>query len=449
MRNFILTTALASLAITATMSSAQAAVTLLEQNDWKVQMSGFVEVDAFNDSTRSLTEVIGNTPIDRSPSTNGDNGRTEMSVRNSRLAFSVLPPINNDWKSKGYLEFDLLGFDPSPNGDSAKGATNSEGGFYTNPSLRVRHAYLSMEKNGWNFLAGQTWTLFGWQTAYMLNTVSVAPGPGVIYQRTPQITAMKTFVGESTKVQVGASAERPTQKDSQIPNLDLAARILLPGYTSGLASATGEAALQPASVGVSATYKSFKTANGSAANSGMNSTTGLSYALDALVPIVPSSDGKDISNTLSFTGEFSVGQGDGDAYPGWSGNLPQLPQSSLAATSQTNVDAGIGGLDSSNNFTLIQIQSWNAQLQYHFAQSTHLFATVGYGQLSATNMSTNYLVASGKTQYDRESIYFANLFYDMTTSIRFAAEYSKIGTHYIDDFGPSDQRYQVSAWLRF
>src|SRR5437868_6806827 len=105
-------------------SASRAATTILEKDDWKVQMSGFVEADAVNDSTRGFTESIGNAPVTRPGTYNGDNGRTMFSARNSRLGFTILPPVQDDWRSKGVLEFDFLGYLP------AVGSGVSESGFY-------------------------------------------------------------------------------------------------------------------------------------------------------------------------------------------------------------------------------------------------------------------------------------------------------------------------------
>src|SRR6185312_12861434 len=115
------------------------------------------------------------------------------------------------WKTKGYLEFDLLGYEAPINANPATNATNSEASYYTNPTMRVRHAFLNAESNGWQVLAGQTWTLFGWEPTYVLTTASVPPGPGTIYQRTEQLTGFKTMqLGESSKLQVGVSMARPS-----------------------------------------------------------------------------------------------------------------------------------------------------------------------------------------------------------------------------------------------
>src|SRR4051812_21094156 len=196
---------------------ANASVTLLDKDEWKVMLSGFAETDMINDNTRSLTEVAGNNPVDRLNSLAGDNGRTQFSVRNSRFAFTVLPPLQHDMKVKGYLEFDLLGYDP---GVSTTQPTNTEASFYTNPTLRVRHAYVSSEKEGCQFLIGQYWTLFGWNPNYVMTTASVPPVSGNVYQRTPQVTFIHTSNwGEGDKIQYGLSVARPSERDSDIPNI--------------------------------------------------------------------------------------------------------------------------------------------------------------------------------------------------------------------------------------
>jgi hypothetical protein len=48
------------------------AVTLVEKDEWKVNLGGFVELDNIYDSTRSLPETLGNAPINRPSTVKGD-----------------------------------------------------------------------------------------------------------------------------------------------------------------------------------------------------------------------------------------------------------------------------------------------------------------------------------------------------------------------------------------
>ena len=424
-----------------------AAVTLLDQNEWKVMLGGFAETDIISDSVRSLTEVSGSTAIDRPGTYAGDNGRTQFSVRNSRFAFTVLPPLQNDWKTKGYLEFDLLGYDPSP---STSAPTNSEASFFTNPSLRVRHAYLSAETGSLQILVGQSWSLLGWEPSYVLSSVSVAPVTGTLYQRTPQaLFIYSAALNDTDKLQFGLSFERPTERDSDYPNVDAGIRYVMGSRLSGFSAATGEIGAEPLSVAASGSYRSFLTPNSDGVTTDASRYYGGAVALNALVPILASSDGKDTSNTLTATGEYTAGSGYSDSFPSFTGNLAQLANGTTTPT-MPNLDAGLASFDTSGNFQLIRLQSWNAQAQYHLPQGWNSFVTAGYGQLYSLNM-INFTAntPTGKVLYDRSDDAFINLFHDFTKQLRVGLELDRMSTHYVDGVMAYDNRYQVSAWLRF
>lgn len=421
----------------------QAAVTLLDKDDWKIQMGGFIETDIFHDSARSLTEVPGATPIDRAGSVGKENGQTVFSIRNSRLAFTILPPVANDFKSKGYLEYDLLGYDPKP---ASTGTTNSESGYYSNPTLRVRHAYFSSERAGYTWLVGQTWSLFGWQPNYVLTTASVPPGPGILYQRTVQLMGMKSLeVGTAGRVQIAASLARPSQRDSERPNLDAGVRWSLPSLTSGFAASSGDVKLESLSVGLSGTWRQFVTPQDATATSSLNKHSSQALAVDLLVPVIPARDGSP-ANSLTLTAEASQGTGFADEFPGWTGNLPQFP-TGAGATANLNLDAGQGGYDSTG-FQLVQLRSFSTQLQYHLPGEMRTFATVGYAQLNAMQLG-RLTAASGKVGYDQSSMAFVNVFHDCTKQIRTAIEYAKFSTHYTDGQTVGDERVQWTGYFRF
>jgi hypothetical protein len=421
------------------------AVTLLDHDEWKVNMSGFVESDIVSDSRRSFDEVVSNKPVDQPNTYGGDNGRLFMSNRNSRLAFAVLPPVQDGVTSKGYFEFDFLGYDPSVSSSNAP--TNSESSFYSSPTLRIRHAYLSASHDDWNFLVGQTWSLFGWQPNYVLTTASVSPGPAILFQRTMQFTAMKTMaVGEEGKLTTAASAARPTQRDSQVPNLDLGIRYNMGGRKSAFSAATSDGSLEALSVGLSGTFRQYETPESATDTHGTKIYNGSGFAADVLVPIVAAS-GEDRSNTLTWTAEYVSGKGLGDEYPGWSGNLSQMPTGAGIAN-KTNMDTGIAGFDGNGDFHLIKTETMTTQLQYTFAQETHSFMTIGASQLHAYSMA-QFSPAAGKVVYDHTSFYYINYFKDLTKQIRVAAEYEKIATHYVDTTNAFNDRYQLSAYLRF
>jgi hypothetical protein len=429
--------------------SAHAAVTVVDKDQWKVDMGGFIETDTIYDSRRGLTETIGNTPI---PQANGAKGRAQFSIRNSRLSFNVLAPVVDDWKTRAYFEFDLLGYDPGTSGT----VTQSEAGFSNNPTFRVRHVYMNAEKNGWQFLAGQTWALLGWQPYYFMPTIQVSPVAGMLYSRTSQLRAVKSLdVAEETTLQMAVGIMRPPQRESSLPAVEAGARLAFNSWKGAFTGgATGSHKPQPLSVGISGTVRDFEVPkNTASAGSDTRSYTGSAVAIDTLIPILRSKDGKDTSNNLVLGGEFTTGTGDGDQFNQWTGGMYNpLNTSSTAPEKNLNLDAGIGGFHSDGGFSLVKVQTWNAYAQYHLPAAWRAWLSAGYGELASSNLSgfTSYNVASS-TPYSKERVIFINASHDCTDQIRVGLEYANTRTSYTTGgFNPpEDNRFQASAWFMF
>ncbi|HEX7674306.1 MAG TPA: hypothetical protein VF412_09045 [Bdellovibrio sp.] len=436
-------------------TTAHAAVTLMDKDDWKVTMGGFVETDYVHDSTRSFTEIIGNAGVARSGTMAGDNGRTFFSGRNSRLNFSVYAPETNGWKSKGVMEFDFFGYDPQPQGPT--GGANSETAFSQNPGPRIRHMYMSTESNGWQILTGQTWSLFGWQPYYFPTTITLAPGPGELFQRNLQFMVMKSMMlGDSNKLQVAGSLERPVQRDSSLPTLNVGARWSFDGLKTAYTGTYGDTKLESLSVGVTGKFTQFTT--GTASSTSTSNTNGTAISVDTLIPIIPASDAKDPGNSLTITGEFTAGKGYADTLPNWSGGLSSFSAGSApgaTAAGNTNLDAGYGGFDGSGNFQLLNLQTWNVSLQYVLPTSWSTYMTAGYMEVQASNVgdfanATNWGTGSANTLISKDSMYFINAIHDFTSQVRVGLEYSKQTTHYYGDGEePKNDRYQITALFRF
>jgi hypothetical protein len=435
-------------------SSSQASQTILEKDDWTIKLSGFVEFDSITDSTRSLTEVPGNTPIDRAGTFNGSNGRTQFSIRNSRLALDVAAPMVDGVKSRGYLEMDFLGYDAAP-------PSQTEAGFFNNPSLRVRHAFLEVEtENDWKFLAGQTWQILGWQPYYFLNTVDVAPLAGQLYGRTVQAHALKQAQFNDVTLQGMIGVSRPPERDSSYPSLDGGLRVAYEGRKSGfVGGSTGKQRTQPMSIGVSGTFREIEIPNVGGGVSDNTKYPAGGFAIDAMIPIIASSDGKDVSHTLSISGEFTTGSGYGDEFNSWTGNVANPLSSAkngtaaalVAAGHPADLDAGVGDFDANSAFHLMHLATFNTQLQYTFNEKNWIDG--GYAQLFSNNVdtlvATNGLTSSGNIPYDREQVMFVNLFHDFTSQLRMGLEYDFTRTTYGDGETGRNNRYMASAWFFF
>jgi hypothetical protein len=449
-------------------ATAQAEITLYDHDEWKFLTSGFVEADTMVDSTRSFREVTANAPVERndgakgSTLANGSNGRTQFSIRNSRLAFTVLAPETDGWKSKGYFEFDLLGYDPAPTSNGT--SSNSESSFYNNPTMRIRHLYFQTESNGWQLLAGQYWMLFGWQPYYFMTSVNYSPLAGMTYNRTQQLRlTKKTALSDELGLESAVALLRPPQADSQMPDLQAGARLTYSGLSAGFTgSPTAKRKAQPASIGISGAVRQFEMMDPGATNDN-NRYLGEAMAVNLLIPVIPSSDGKSVSGTLALVGEFTTGKGYGDQFANWTGNMasPLGAATSLPAGvtyKGQNLDAGLGDYDGNQQFQLVQLQSMNLHLQYHLPNELPYWFDIGAAQLASNNMSSftnstsggiSNLTGAAKFAYDRERQAFVNVFREFSDHLRAGLEYSWLETRYSDGAIAKNNRYQVSGWFTF
>lgn len=442
--------------------ASRAEIQVYEKDGWKFSTGGFFELDAINDSTRSYRETMGNAPVLRSDNregalqSNGANPRTQFSIRHTRLAFTLLAPPSDGLTSKAYLETDFFGYNAAPPGNQ------TETSYYANPALRLRHAYYQGEKGNWQWTVGQTWQLLGWQPYYFIQSVDVAPLGGSLYSRTAQVRGMYTAKLDGNKnLQLATAILRPPQADSQVPDLQAGARLSFGNRTSGLAMGPSNRTPQPASLGVSAALRQFSMpVNGGAAGD-TSVTQGQAVALNAMLPVIASSDNKDVSNTLSLAGEWSSGVGYGDQFNSWTGNTAnplQKADKGYASTinkssRELNLDGGIGDYDSGGNFQLISLQSWNAQLQYHLPKQIPFWCGLGYGELRSSNVSSltdsTGLSSNGKIPYDNNRLYFGNVFHELNAQTRLGLEYVHTITHYADSVEATNNRIQAALWWRF
>lgn len=434
---------------------ARANVSLLEKDQWKISMGGFIELDTIADSTRSLSEASGNTPIDRPDTLAGMSGRTQFSVRNSRLSFLIDAPEFESWKSKGLFEFDFLGFDPGPGT-----AGNTEANFYNSPTVRVRQAYMSVDNGRWQILVGQNWMLFGFQPYYFMPTLEVSPLPAMLYNRTGQVRVVETCKYQNGgTIQSALALMRPPQRDAQYPGFEGGFRFALASRSAGFTGgATGAQKTQPMSLAITGAFREIAIPVNPSALSPSGDKTNFpasAMAVDALLPIIPSKDGNDVSNTLVIGGEYSFGKGYGDQFVGWTGNLSSpLNATGVAPDRNVNLDAGVGGFDPFGNFQLVRLKSFNAYFQFHFPAVTRTWISGGYGKLTSDNIdlltgsgSNANRTSAGKIPYDKQQVLFGNIAHDFTTQFRMGFEFSHIRTNYQDLVNTHNNRYQLSAYF--
>ena len=177
--------------------------------------------------------------------------------------------------------------------------------------------------------------------------------------------------------------------------------------------------------------------------------TGKVVAFDALIPIIPSSDGKSTSNTLSLTMEYSNGTGDGGLeVAGATGGVGQVTtDGTIGTTGVGALDSGIAGISKGNNLDLIHLQTYRGNFTYMWPGS-HFANSAGYANTDFLNAS-DFTAAAG--QILRYQYYYGNMMYLPLPWLRFALEWAQIKDQYNDTANryAYDNRVQFTTYLTF
>jgi hypothetical protein len=165
---------------------------------------------------------------------NGKLSEDRFSIQNSRLGLRV----DGDWKGThfiGYNEFDFLG----TSGSNATTVTNGA----VVPRLRLY--WVDVRRGGWEFLAGQSWSML------TPNRVGISPLPGdIFYSQVMDVNymagltwsrqpGMRVLYHAGDKVTLGFSAENP---DQYIGGSGGGSTIVLPSAYTGLSGTQLDAA---------------------------------------------------------------------------------------------------------------------------------------------------------------------------------------------------------------
>ena len=445
---------------------------------WVTTMYGFVQFDTVYDSSNSYN----NWPFNAAPSsavTSGkagtatgsqiDSGRFGMDVNNSRIGFALSSPVYNGYKIRALLEMDFLA-GPVPGG----GNYGSDGlGYTTNPIFRIRHFFFDVTTPSWgNVLVGQYWSLFGWQPYNIQNNLQIAPGPGTAYGRFPQVRWYKILhmdgISQGLMLEPAVAAMLPPTTTGAMPafaeGLKLSDSHLM---TEMMVGDTGKGQF-PASIGISGIEQNYSgyINSGSASifgntqpNSGFNSWTAAG-ALDLILPIIPIKDGKP-GNNLTLQAEYTWGQGDAWQFPnlsfGLGGNSVNTPGGGGAGF------AG-NGVVMNNGFVPLDIQTYNADLQYYFPDDARTSVVLGIAVDNASNLqqianvlggpaiggggATNALVTY--LQPDTHLTFaYVDLWHDFTPAVRAGLEFGQYDAVYTSGANALDNRVMMSWFYLF
>jgi hypothetical protein len=417
------------------------ALPLPVRSKWEATLYGFAEFDAISDSTQSFNEVAGNNAIAKPDTYAARHGRFTFSVRDSRLGFKISAPEFHGVKASAVAEMDFLGNQPP---------TSTEAATFTSPTFRLRHFMLKIEDPYVDVLIGQYWALFGSQPNYFANTVQILGIPGEPFGRAPQLRLSHLFKGKAVSLEIAAAAVRPPERDSWVPDVQAAVRLLVNGHKTVHTVGSTGTVCDPLSFSLSGLIRRFDIPEFSATPKSDVSTIGWGVSADAFIPIIPATL-ENRSNALSLMGTYVRGEGIADQFAGLTGGVafPALPNPTGATPAPVyaaNIDGGLVTFGPDGVLRPVGWQTFVIGLHYYLPPNGKLWAVTHYAQTRITNASGLGLTNKAFT---RSHFFDFNVFWDATSAVRFGFEYSWFQQTYQDNAYAKDHRFQLAAFYIF
>jgi len=411
---------------------------------FKLTLYGFVEADYIYDTTRSYNDAMGTSLVARKDTYDGNNSRSQFSMRNSRLGFAFESPIVGGVKPTAVLEADFFGQQDSP-------PTTSENTYFDSPTYRIRHAYVKLATPYIDVLLGQTYDLFGWQNFSSPCSLEFLGLPNQLFSRNPQLRLSHGFAADGpVGVDVAISAGRPAQRDSQIPDGSAGVRLILNHWRGITTPGNVGTRSAPASIGVSGIVRQFNVnAFAPPPTRNSNSATGWGLAVDALLPIIPAASEGDRSNRLTLTGSFVQGTGIADLIT--SGGGAQFPalqnpqQANPAPVYEANIDSSLVTFDNDGRLHTLNWIAFRIGLQYYLPPTGRILFSANYTQSHSDNLWKLYPQGGSEVELlskiaDTSRYVDANLFWDVTPALRLGISGQYTQVEYLDRNKPHNLR---------
>jgi hypothetical protein len=421
---------------------------------WKLQIYGFAEFDVMNDSTRSFADGLNSNVVAHNDTQAGNNGRTQMTIRNSRLGVEIKAPEIGGIKASGRVEGDFFGYDPNPTGvatPAGAAAPPSEAGFFNNPTWRIRHAFVKLESEYVDLLAGQMYELLGWQNYFFGCSVGFLGMPNELFNRTQQVRLSHAFKSDAVDFEIAAGGFRPIQRDSTIPDGEAGMRLMINHWKGINTPGNGGTAAFPAALGVSGLVRRFKVDGFStAAIPGSSTDTGWAVAGDLLLPIIPAKDSNDRGNALTLVAEGTMGSGYANEFTGMSaganfGNVKLNNGNAFVP----DIDNGLVAYDPSGNGVLhtIDWKSVFVGLQYYLPPNGRMIIALNASMSDSDNVQKLFPKAGGVFKNSKYAD--ANIFFDTTPSSRLGISYQYSNQTFCDDTTAQNHRFEALALYFF
>jgi len=414
----------------------------------EITLYGLVEFLAFYDNVQNFGgESAGNVPIPRDGTFAADHSRLQFSPRGSRFGLRLTAPEYPGIKVTGQLEADFVGNQFAP---------GAESGFFTSPTLRIRHFWGRISTSVADLTFGQTWQLFGWIPSAVGYSVLVPGLPGELYTRNSQVRLSRVVKGDAANIEVAIAAMRPPQRDSGTPDGQAGVRVLLNKRQGMRTPGPASPVMEPMSLGVSGIARRFEVPEFVAGSTDTLTTTGFGVAVDVMVPIIPPTSKEERVGALSMTGEFVYGEGISDQYTALTGgmifpaSLPDPdPDDMMPAPAYTpNVDNGMVALTlDGSDLEAIKWTSAIGGLQFYVRNNLWLAANASY--LTSSNIDDLTPEAREGAVYKKALFVDGVVGWDITTAARVGLEVARFQQTYVDDEDATSIRVQFGSWYMF
>ena len=416
---------------------------------FSVTFYGFVEADFINDSTRSYNDAIGSSLVARKETYEGRVGRTQFSARNTRIGMLFESPVIGGVRPSAVFEGDFFGNQPGTPPHT------SEGAYFDSPTFRIRHAYLKLQNDYVDVLAGQTYDVFGWQNYFFPCTAAFLGLPNELFSRSTQLRLSHTFGSGPVSVDLAVAALRPAQRDSTIPDGNAGLKLNFNDWKGITTPGNVGTTALPLSLGVSGVVRRFNVnAFAPPPPQNSNGATGWGLSVDALVPVIPGKDANDRGNRLTLTGSFVQGTGIADLVTANGGatfpTLPNPAQANPPPLYTPDIDNGLVTFDRQGVLHTIDWRTFMVGLQYYLPPTGRVIVSVNYTQADSKNMASLYPKGGAEiellSRVAKQSRYAdANLFWDVTPAVRVGGSFQYTAVEYIDGEKPHNLRTMGQA----
>jgi len=414
---------------------------------WTGTLYGFAELDFMRDSTQSFSDSPGNGLIVRSDGGTRlqyQKGRLQTTARNSRLGIRLSAPESQGMRSSGNIEMDFMGNQPAV----------SEASFVNNGTFRIRAAYAKVETDYVDVLAGQYYALFGAQPFFFPVAIWFFALPNQAFGRTQQLRLSHVFKSDAVNVDVGVSAQRPPQRDSEVPDFEGGLKLSVNSWKGAHTGGSGYPAVDPLTLSVSGAARHFRVNELSATPTTTHSANGLGISIDGMIPIIPASSAKEKGGALTLTGSFVTGQGIGDLIGGISGGavFPTLPPATPGGAPvayPANIDAGLVQYDATGKLRTIDWQTFMVGAQYYLPPSGRITIGANFTQGTSDNI-TDGLPDAALGKVMKKSQYFdATLIGDVTPAVRVGVAWQRLAQTLGDNMKLKNNRLELSIYFFF